>query len=472
MSKSFPARVPHTSRLVLAMLPVALVLVLAAAVPAVAAGAPKVGSCGVLGECDVAEVGATSVVLEPRIDTNGYETAYRLEYAMVDSGPWTPAPGGSGSISAAEGEKTLHVELTGLSPETTYYVREFVSNAAGEATSPPTSFETVAPPVTSSPSIESETMSNITEHGVTLETQINPDGFETEYELWLECGVENFQCGSAERVGSGHLPAGDSGQAVSAVLSDLEHGDAYKYWVVATSSEGTTKGAVRIFAPSETWPGPVSETEAASNVTEHGASLAGKIYPEGHGFGKFEYFFEYGASMSYGASAPAAPGGTIGPFASCGPICEGEATGPKKVSVDLTDLEPGITYHYRLVSTNVKEGYRSFGNDATFTTDSEKAPPSSDSETPSTTVDGQPGTSSTPSSLTSASVTPLVSPLLKTVNSKALTKSQKLAKALKRCEKELKRKRATCKWQAMKRYATTARDKGKNASAQNRARRR
>lgn len=288
-----------------------------------------------------------------------------------------------------------------------------------------------------SPTIESESQSSITEHGVTLEAQINSEGSETEYQLWLECGVENFQCGSAERVGSGYLPASDSGQAVSAVLSDLEHGDAYKYWVVATNSEGTTKGAVRIFAPSETWPGPVSETGAASNVSQMSATLEGQIYPEGRGEREFTYFFEYGTSTSYGTSAPT-PQGKIGPFATCGPICEGEQTNPKPASVDLTGLASGTIYHYRLVSTNA-DGYRSFGEDVTFTTSLSGAEPSGSEEAP-------PSITELGGSSLTLGGTPLVSPLVKTVEPKALARDQKLSRALKACEKKAKKKhRAVCR---------------------------
>ena len=322
------------------------------------------------------------------------------------------------------------------------------------------------------PVIESESESNISERGVTLEAQINPEGSETEYGLWVECGVV-FQCGSAERVESGRLPAGDSGQAVSFVASSVQSGNRYKYWVVATSSEGTTMGIVRIFAPYESWPGPVSETGAASNVTEHEATLEGEIEPAEKGLDGFAYFFEYGASASYGASAPAPPGGTIGPSASCGLICEGLESFPKRVRVDLAGLEPGTTYHYRLVSTNVNEGYRSFGEDATFTTGGEKPPPSSGgSETPSTTGgDGQLGASSTLSSLTSG-VTSLVSPLGGTIAPKALTKAQKLAKALKRCRQGPKRKRAACGRDVRKKkQATTGKDTGERASQHDQRRR-
>ncbi len=304
------------------------------------------------------------------------------------------------------------------------------------------------------PVIESESESNISEHGVTLEAQINPEGAETEYGLWMECGVV-YQCGSAERVESGRLPAGDSGQAVSFVASIQQPDNRYKYWVVATSSEGTTMGIVRIFAPYESWPGPVSETGVAFNITESKATLEGQIHSEKHEFAEFAYFFEYGTSTSYGSSTPAPPGSTIGPVASCGLPCEGMETTPKRARVNLTGLEPGTTYHYRLVSTNVEEGYRGFGEDATFTTRGEKPSPSSGgSETPLTAGgDGQPGASST------SGVTSLVSPLGGTIVPKAPTKAQKLAKALERCRRGPRREQAVCERQAKRKFATTARDR-------------
>ena len=302
---------------------------------------------------------------------------------------------------------------------------------------------------------------------MTLEAQINPESAETEYGLWIECDVE-FHCGSAERVEFGRLPVGDSGQAVSVVLSGLKSGDLYKYWVVATNSDGTTKGAVRVFMPSEEgWRVPVSETGVASNVSEHEATLEGEIEPAGDGLAKFEYFFEYGVSTAYGASAPLPPEGTIGPSASCGLPCEGLESIPKRARVNLTGLEPGTTYHYRLVSTNVWEGYRSFGKDATFTTGGEKPSPSSGgSETPLTAGGGgQPGASST------SGVTSLVSPLGGTIAPKAPTKAQKLAKALKRCRRGPRREQAACERQAKRKFATTARDTGERTSEHDQRRR-
>jgi hypothetical protein len=69
---------------------------------------------------------------------HGSKTHWRFEYASSAIGPWTVASGG-GTISQAQAEATPYggpvqvgASLGGLVPATTYYVRLFVENAAGE----------------------------------------------------------------------------------------------------------------------------------------------------------------------------------------------------------------------------------------------------------------------------------------------------------------------------------------------------
>lgn len=309
-------------------------------------------------------------------------------------------------------------------------------------------------PTTGPPTIESESVSNITEHGATLEAQISSEGSEAEYEVWLECGVViQFQCGSAERVGLGRIASGDSGQSVSVAVNNLQSGDRYKYWFVATNSEGAAKGVVRILSPSATWSGPVSDTSTASNITEHSVTLAGEIYPSEEESGEFEYFFEYGPSTSYGTSAPTSQKARTVRFGSCGMICEGENTAPRSVSLEITGLEPGTTYYYRFVATSAG-GYRSFSQGSAVTTGGQKTPPSTSSG------EVQLPAQSTESSSTAGAAL-LVAPLVQTAKPIALIENTKLKHALSKCSQESKRKKAICARELEKKYATTARDSGK-----------
>jgi DNA-binding beta-propeller fold protein YncE len=95
---------------------------------------------------------------------------------------------------------------------------------------------------------------------------------------------------------------------------------------------------------------PDATTGSATNVRSTSASLAGLV--NSHNTSGSEYVFQYGTSTAYGSETEATPVG------------EGEA---EPAVANLTELEPGTTYHYRLVATN-GTGLRNTGEDETFTT--------------------------------------------------------------------------------------------------------
>ena len=110
----------------------------------------------------------------------------------------------------------------------------------------------------------------------------------------------------------------------------------------------------------------------------------------------------------------------------------------------MQSLVSGSTYHYRLAATNANG--TNYGADATFTT---------------------PGYSyASPLTLPPAALlvpTPIFPPVKTTSTTpKALTQAQKLAKALKACEKDkARKKRATCDKVAHKKYGPLAKKKSK-----------
>lgn len=106
------------------------------------------------------------------------------------------------------------------------------------------------------------------------------------------------------------------------------------------SSGGTVKG-IRIWDKPLT-PAQISAslssvtTEAPKNVSSNAATLVGEVNPQGSA-ATFE--FEYGITTSYGTTIPASPASSSG-------------TSSIVVTADLTGLQKGQTYHYRLKSTN------------------------------------------------------------------------------------------------------------------------
>jgi hypothetical protein len=94
---------------------------------------------------------------------------------------------------------------------------------------------------------------------------------------------------------------------------------------------------------------PSASTGASSNVTYSSAILYGYVGARGL---LTNYYFEYGATSTYGAQTPLAPAGND--------------TSTVKVSQAVTGLQAGITYHYRVVAAG--PGGTTKGGDRTFKT--------------------------------------------------------------------------------------------------------
>jgi streptogramin lyase len=139
--------------------------------------------------------------------------------------------------------------------------------------------------------------------------------------------------------GQGRLTHYDAGISPGSGLADIGPGQDNAVWFVETA--GNRMGRIVV--------GPGATTGAASAVTATGATIAGKVRPNGQ---DTTYWVSYGPTTDYGARSAR---GQI-------------PAGPKPVNITraLTGLTPGTTYHYRLVATNATDTTR--GEDRTFTT--------------------------------------------------------------------------------------------------------
>ncbi|HEY3866381.1 MAG TPA: family 16 glycosylhydrolase [Solirubrobacteraceae bacterium] len=95
---------------------------------------------------------------------------------------------------------------------------------------------------------------------------------------------------------------------------------------------------------------PEATTSAASGVTEEQATLNGSVNPKGTAT---SYYFQYGKTTSYGSRTE--PEGNAG-----------SGQGSVGESATVAGLDPGTTYHYRLVAASA--GGTSYESDQTFTT--------------------------------------------------------------------------------------------------------
>jgi hypothetical protein len=211
---------------------------------------------------------------------------------------------------------------------------------------------------------------------------------------------------------------------ISGEVVGLPPSTEYTYCLVATSASGEAIGGAVTLTTAPLPPAILSE--AAGAVTQSAATLEAQINSDNQ---ETSYLFQYGTNESLGG-ATIVLGGNIAP-----------EFGPQPASVIVAGgLAPSATYYYRAVATNsagTTEGpIRSFATPAVAL-----QPPSS----------GPASGTGTPTVL----VTPaIVTPPAQT--SKPLTRAQKLAIALKMCQKKPIRRRASCKRLAHKRYRAAA----------------
>jgi hypothetical protein len=153
---------------------------------------------------------------------------------------------GASSTPAADagtgaGNAPLATNVTELLPHMQYTVCFVTANAFGFEQGPPVSFMTLIAP----PTVESETVANVSGDSADLTAQVNPGGGETTY---------HFEYGATTSYGqdtpeSASIGADDSGHQASAHIQGLQPGTVYHYRIVATNPQslGGTPGPDQIF---------------------------------------------------------------------------------------------------------------------------------------------------------------------------------------------------------------------------------
>jgi hypothetical protein len=350
--------------------------------------------------------------LEGEVDPKGAETEFLFSYAKGSSCT------GAGAVTTPIGHSAAKASesavASALEPSTPYAFCMVVASKFGLVHGPSVGFPTAG----SAPEAEagSETTSEVRSGEATLQAKVNPENqqsgyyFEASTAALGACPVSPAQAGTV-------LPAVYEARGVSVSLSRLPPGTTYNYRVVAYDATGVSCGPVETFSTQPLLLG----ASTAGAVTQSTATITATIDPGGL---ETLYELDLGTSTAYGTTYPGDAG---------------SGSTPTTVTFELTGLEPGTTYHYRLLAGNGKE--TEMGPDRTFTT-----------------------AATTPGALSVFAV-PLSPPLLSftgppfpaeakgSTTPKALTKAQKLTAALKACKKKRsKSKRATCIKQAHKKY--------------------
>jgi hypothetical protein len=157
---------------------------------------------------------------------------------------------------------------------------------------------------------------------------------------------------------AGSIPVDSATHPVTATLSGLTPNAPYRFRLVAANANGaiaTPEGTLETIGP------PIVETTGSPVRTTTTARLDARLDPAG---AATTYHFEYGDQGPCDANPCTAtdvhPAGSGNEF--------------ELVSQQVEGLQPGATYHYRVIADNGNPAGASFGEDMTVTTFASEAP--------------------------------------------------------------------------------------------------
>ncbi len=239
-------------------------------------------------------------------------------------------------------------DITGLSPNTTYYIRAYAIEDEIRYSSTEQTFTTLNTPTAI---ISTKASGLISPTGATLYGTVNANGNDA---------VVTFQYGETTNYGNSvnAVPGSITSNTdtdVSARISELTEGKTYHFRIVATNAGGTVFGDDLTFVAKYT-PSPTVETMEASSISALSATLNGSVNAHDN---ISSAMFEYGLTTDYGNTVEATPISITGNL-------------NENVSAVISDLIENTTYYYRIFATNA--GGTEFGDDMTFTA-TNTAPP-------------------------------------------------------------------------------------------------
>jgi len=203
------------------------------------------------------------------------------------------------------------------------------------------------------PTLTTDPADPINPRDATLNGTIDPEGIDSTY---------HFEYGTDLTYGSrtvGDIDAGSGSDPVAAsgLATGLKPSTTYHFLIVGTNASGSIKGPDREFT---TAPAPATldgSPPFASAIGPRTARIHGTINPNSNFI--VGWRMEYGTTTAYGSTASTTPG--FCGFGNCG-----GADVP--VFAELSNLQPGTLYHFRLVADPDGVGGVQQGVDQTFIT--------------------------------------------------------------------------------------------------------
>jgi hypothetical protein len=376
-------------------------------------------NCTLNGEANPEAVENTEVWFQWGLTSSfGSETPVQTLCTAACSSTPTPVP--PAVLSGLRPNQTVDYRLAAHDQNVT--APELLTSATASFTTP-----TVAPRILGEPSALFVTSSS-----ADLVAALNPENAPTEYFFEYAPNLGGYCEGALRTATLRSAVYGPIGATLE--VTGLQPATTYRYRLCAANQAGKARdahggGAITEGAfTTSSAPVPQAVTGPVSGVGTTYATISGAVNPGGQ---PATYAFELGIYNGEATQFGVVFSGAAGSAAS--PVGE---------SLDIVGLQPGTAYAYRI---RISSGYgTAYGAAATFTTE------------------GLPSLLLTPTPLALLAVPTIAFPgESKTSSVRSPTNAQRLAKALKACNRKPKKKRAACRRQARKKYG----HKGTKAAA-------
>ena len=236
------------------------------------------------------------------------------------------------------GTENFTSSITGLIPNTTYYVRAYATNSVGTAYGNQVSFTTAQVYL---PTVTTNSVTNITENSATCGGNVTFDG-------GANVTVRGVCWSTSQNptIADSHTADGSGMGSFANSMTGLSAGTTYYVRAYATNSVGTSYGNQVSFT---TPCAPAVTTTSVTNITQNSATCGGNVTSNG------------GASVTArGVCWSTSQNPTI----SNSHTADGSGTG--SFSSSITGLSPNTTYYVRAYATNSVG--TSYGNQVSFTT--------------------------------------------------------------------------------------------------------
>jgi hypothetical protein len=295
---------------------------------------PRIPKAPSVGSNNVSNVNTTSVVMGGNVsDEGGSGVSSRgVVYSSATSNPTT----GNSRVNMGGGGGGFSGTISGLAPNTTYYMRAFAQNGVGTSYGAVRTVTTYELPTITTDSISNIAGTSVTANG-TLTNNGNPDIVE-----------KGFVYATTPNPTTANLKVSVSGVttgAFSGNLTGLTPSSVYYIRAFARNSAGTVYGSELSF---QTVVLSTLTTEAPANVTTTTVDMSGEVTSDGGGTVS-ERGFVYGTTANpTTANSKLVVGSGLGEFAG-----------------QITGLTPSATYYVR--SYGINEGGTGYGNEVSFT---------------------------------------------------------------------------------------------------------